>query len=96
MAILTDDLLLTQRIGIGRDALHAEPTDLTELLRDVTARIAKDAPHRRLVMDVSDPLSILADRQLIDEVLVRGLGLFRLIEVAVVRDLGERPGDAAG
>jgi len=67
IARLADDLLTVVRLRPGFTALHRERLDLSSLVREVVARMAREEPSYHFIVDVREPLEVDADRRLIGE-----------------------------
>ncbi|MBI1776726.1 MAG: response regulator [Proteobacteria bacterium] len=72
MAQLIDDLLALSRVT--RSAFENEPVDLTEMARDVLARLQRDHPDRRVRLNVADGLVAQGDARLLRIALENLLG----------------------
>jgi signal transduction histidine kinase len=67
---LVEDLLAVSRLATGRLDLRRQSVDLTALAADAVERTAGLAGRRRLTLTAPPSLSLVADRDRIDQVLV--------------------------
>ncbi len=72
MGLLIDDLLAFSRIG--RQALHRQPVDLNQVVRDVCADIGADLGDRQIQWVIEDLPPIDADLGLIRQVYANLIG----------------------
>lgn len=72
MGELIDDLL--QLSKVSRAELRREPINFSELAHDVLATLQKSLPERKVVLEVQDNLTVVADHRLMRVVLENLLG----------------------
>jgi PAS domain S-box-containing protein len=70
MTRLVEDLLDVSRLQTGRLSLHLAEYDLSERIRGEVERIQALSPTHELNVDIPETLSIIADRDRIDQVVI--------------------------